>query len=328
MTPVLEVNNLRTYYYTARRIVPAVDGVDFSLNKGEALGIVGESGCGKTTVARSVIGLFDRNYTRIESGKIHFEGLNLTSLSQEELEKIRGKRISFIFQNPATALNPVFTIGYQLTEILKNHESHLGKEDIQNRCVELLELVGIPAAKARLSDYPYQLSGGMQQRVVIATALACNPGLIIADEPTTALDVTIQAQILDLILELKAKFGMSLILITHNMGIIAEMCDRVIVMYGGVVVEEASTDDIFHRPVHPYTTGLLAAIPSLNDEKHELFSIKGTVPRFVHPVTSCRFASRCDKAEQRCFDSEPALYNISGDHKARCHLFSEKGECL
>jgi peptide/nickel transport system ATP-binding protein/oligopeptide transport system ATP-binding protein len=321
---LLQVKNLKTYYYTKKSIVPAVDGVEFSLEKGESLGIVGESGCGKTTVARSIVGLLDKNYTKIESGEVKFKEHDLLKMNPGALELVRGKLISFIFQNPMSALNPVYTVEYQLAEILKIHKEVDGKE-IKNRCINLLKQVGIPAPESRLKDFPHQLSGGMQQRVMIAVALACNPEIIIADEPTTALDVTIQAQILDLIRDLRNKFRIGIILITHNMGIVAEMCERILVMYGGVVVEEGFTNDIFSHPLHPYTKGLLASIPSLDEEKDKLYTIKGTVPKFVHPVISCRFSDRCEAARKECFKTEPLLYPAGEGRRVRCFLYSGEG---
>lgn len=327
MENVLTVKNLKTYYYSKSKVVPAVDGVDLYLKKGETLGIVGESGCGKSTVARSIIDLLDKTYTRIEDGEVLFHGENLLKLRKREMNKIRGKKISMIFQNPLTSLNPVYNIGNQLSEILIIHEG-MSKKKALEKSVELLKLVGIPAAETRLSDFPHQLSGGMQQRVIIAIALACNPEIIIADEPTTALDVTIQAQILDLITQIKEKFGMGMILITHNMGVVAEMCDRIMVMYGGVTVEEGTASDIFSSPLHPYTKGLLAAIPSIEEEKEELFTIKGNVPRFAHPVTRCRFADRCGSAFEKCTQSEPPLVTFANGHGVRCFLFEGNGDAL
>ena len=325
MENILTIKNLKTYYYSKNRVVPAVDGVDLYLKKGEILGVVGESGCGKSTLARSIIGLLDKLYTRIEDGEIIFYDKDLLKLSNKELNKIRGKKISMIFQDPLTTLNPVYTIGDQISEILTIHEN-ISKKEAFEKAVELLKLVGIPAAEMRLSDYPHQLSGGMQQRVLIAIAIACNPEIIIADEPTTALDVTVQAQILELITQIKEKFGMGMILITHNMGVVAEMCNRIMVMYGGVTVEEGTAEDIFFSPHHPYTKGLLAAIPSIEKDKEELYPIKGNVPRFTHPVTSCRFADRCDYACEKCTASEPPLINIGEQHRVRCFLFQGNGD--
>ncbi len=324
MEELLSVKGLKTYYYARKRIVPAVDGVDLSLVRGEILGIVGESGCGKSTVARSVIGLIDKSNTEIVAGMAMFHGRNLLKMSRKELNKIRGKQISMIFQNPLTSLNPVYTIGNQIEEVLKIH-TKMDAKAVKARCLELLRLVGIPAPDLRINDYPHELSGGMQQRALIAIALACNPEIIIADEPTTALDVTIQAQILRLIRDINKEYGTSMILITHNMGIVAQMCDRVMVMYGGVVVEEGTVLQLFKDPKHPYTQGLLKAIPSIDDEKEELFTIKGTVPRFSFPVTRCRFADRCDRACDMCFNAEPPLVQSSGGRHVRCWLFP-KGE--
>ena len=321
MDEILRVSNLKVYYYSKKKVVPAVDGVSFTLRKGEILGIVGESGCGKSTVVRGVIGLIDERYTRIEDGEVIMDGKNLVDMNQKELCKIRGKKISMIFQNPLSSLNPVYTIGSQIEEAILTHEK-LPKEKVRERVMELLRLVHIPAPELRYNDYPHQMSGGMQQRVLIAIALACNPEVIIADEPTTALDVTIQAQILELLRELNDKTGVGVIFITHNMGVVAEMCEEMMVMYGGVVVEKGKCDAIFANPRHPYTKGLLAAIPSIKEDKEELFSIKGHVPVFTHPVQQCRFASRCDYCEERCRQQEPPLTVIDG-REVRCFRVEE-----
>ena len=326
MQAILHVNNLKTYYYAGNRVVPAVDGVSFTLSRGEVLGIVGESGCGKSTVARSVTGLFDRSYTRIEGGEVLFDGMDLTRQSAKTLNRIRGKKISMIFQNPLTSLNPVYTVADQITEVLLLHEG-MNRRQARERALELLTMVGIPEPKARLDDFPHQLSGGMQQRVLIAIALACNPQLVIADEPTTALDVTIQAQILRLMDNIRTQFDMGMLLITHNMGVVAEMCDRVLVMYGGVVVEEADPLQLFDAPLHPYTRGLLAAIPSLEAQKETLYTIPGTVPRFSHPVTCCRFADRCPHCTGHCRTQEPPLFRTGDGRGVRCwNYLSEKEE--
>lgn len=315
--PILSVKGLKTYYYSQSRVIPAVDGVSFSLCKGEVLGIVGESGCGKSTAARSIIGLIDKNYTHIESGEILFHDCDLLKLKKNEINRIRGKKISMIFQNPLTSLNPVFTIGDQIIETLQINEK-MSKKAAKRRTIELLRLVGIPSPEDRMRDYPYQFSGGMQQRVMIAIALACNPEIVIADEPTTALDVTIQAQILDLMNQLRKKYNMGILLITHNMGVVAEMCDRVIVMYGGIVVEEGSTKEIFLNPRHPYTKGLLASIPSISEQKEKLYSIPGSIPQFRPPVSQCRFLSRCAGATNLCSQGEPSMTEIDVNHRVRC----------
>ena len=324
---VLQVKGLHTHYYSKKNIVPACDGVDFFLRRGEILGIVGESGCGKSTVVRSVVGLIDKTYTRIESGEVLLDGEDLIKKTPKEMCKIRGKRISMIFQNPLSALNPVYTVGNQICEILMIHEN-MNKKQAQERALELLKVVKIPHPELRMNCYPHELSGGMQQRVMIAIALACNPEVIIADEPTTALDVTIQAQILDLLREIRDKYGMAIIMITHNMGVVAEMCEKMLVMYGGVVVEQGTCLDVFANPKHPYTQGLLASIPSVTEDKDELYSIEGTVPTFSHPVTQCRFASRCQHACDRCRQEEPPLYKLGEERYARCFLYenAEKKE--
>ena len=250
MNEVLQVKDLHTFYYSKKTIVPACDGVDFTLKKGEILGIVGESGCGKSTVVRSVVGLIDKSYTRIESGEVLLDGEDLLKKTPKEMCKVRGKRISMIFQNPLSALNPVYTVGNQICEILMVHEN-MTKKQARERAIELLKVVKIPSPEMRMNAYPHELSGGMQQRVMIAIALACNPEVIIADEPTTALDVTIQAQILDLLREVRDKFGMAIILITHNMGVVADICEKMLVMYGGVVVEQGTCKDVFANPQPP-----------------------------------------------------------------------------
>ncbi|WP_342768275.1 ABC transporter ATP-binding protein [Cohnella lupini] len=322
MENVLTVNNLKTYYFSKNNVTPAVDGVSFRLLRGEVLGIVGESGCGKSTVARSILDLLDRSYAKIQGGEILFHEHDLLKLKKKDLNRIRGKKISMIFQNPQSSLNPVFTVGNQIAEILNIHE-RMTKQETKARVIELLRLVGIPAPETRLTSYPHQLSGGMQQRIMIAIALACNPEVVIADEPTTALDVTIQSQILALMNQIKTKLRMGMLLITHNMGVVAEMCDRVMVMYGGVVVEQGETASIFASPSHPYTKGLLASIPSIKEDKEELYSIPGAVPKLTVPVNHCRFADRCPHAFGKCHESEPPFFEVENGHQAKCWLLED-----
>lgn len=319
---ILNVQDLKTYYYTKKKTVAAVDGVSFTLKKGEVLGIVGESGCGKSTVARSLVGLIDPLNTKITGGSVIFDGQDTTKMDIDELRTIRGKRISMIFQDPFASLNPVYTVKNQIYEVLKIHEK-LPKAEAEKRVEELLQLVGIPSPKERMKAYPHQLSGGMQQRVMIAIALACKPEILLADEPTTALDVTVQAQILELISKLKDERSMSIILISHNMGIIAEMCDRMLVMYGGVAVEEGECTQVFAQPLHPYTQGLLGAIPSIAVKKPALDTIKGIVPVFTPPVTQCRFASRCPRATDKCRQAEPPMFYKEPGRGVRCWLYED-----
>ncbi len=324
METLLEIKGLKTYYYTRKRVVPAADDVDLTVHRGEVVGLVGESGCGKSTVARSAVGLIDRTYTKIEAGEVLFEGKDLTKATRKELEEIRGKKISMIFQDPFVSLSPVYTVGDQIFEVMKAHDPKLKKRDAMERVLDLMRKVGIPSPELRVNDYPYQMSGGMQQRIMIAIALALNPDILIADEPTTALDVTVQAQVLDLLRDLKDEFHMSIILISHNLGVIASMCDRILVMYGGVVVEEGTAEEIFKDPKHPYTKGLLASIPSIAEDKEELHSIRGTVPTFSVPVTECRFAGRCDLCREDCRRAEPKLIEIGNGRRVRCLHFGEE----
>lgn len=320
--PVLEVHNLKSYYASVNGAIPAVDGVDLTLYPGEIVGIVGESGCGKSTVVRALMGLMDPVTSHREAGTALFEGRDLFSLSEKELCKVRGKGISMIFQNPLSALDPVYTIGNQITEILKIHES-ITEKQAREKAVELLRQVNIPSPELRMNQYPHELSGGMQQRVVIAIALACNPKILIADEPTTALDVTVQAQILALIKELRDRLNIAVILITHNMGVVAAVCDRMMVMYGGVVVEEGPCQEIFSAPRHPYTRGLLAAIPSIDEDKETLYTIPGQVDMLKTPVTFCRFQKRCGQACEKCGQEEPKLEGTDG-HLCRCFFAEDK----
>jgi peptide/nickel transport system ATP-binding protein/oligopeptide transport system ATP-binding protein len=322
---VLTVKDLTTYYFTKSKTIVAVDGVDFTLHRGEVLGIVGESGCGKSTVARSLVGLLDPANAKIVRGSVLFEGKDTTKMDAESLRKIRGKKISMIFQDPFASLNPVYTINNQIYEVIKTHEN-VGLRQKNERVLELLRMVGIPSPDLRINDYPYQLSGGMQQRVMIAIALACKPDILLADEATTALDVTVQAQILDLINKFKNERAMSIIIISHNMGIVAEMCDRMLVMYGGVVVEEGPCEAVFEKPNHPYTQGLLGAIPSMTEDKEELDTIKGIVPTFSPPVTQCRFAGRCPLVFERCLRREPPIYTTSEGTRVRCWEYETQRE--
>jgi peptide/nickel transport system ATP-binding protein len=327
MVPLLEIRGLRTHFATDDGIVRAVDGVDITINKGETLCVVGESGCGKTVTAMSILKLIAMPPGRIVEGQIVFAGRDLVPLSGNDMDEIRAKEIGFIFQEPMTSLNPVLTIGEQIAESLRRHEG-LSKKDALIRTVEMLKLVQIPNAAGRVNDYPHQFSGGMRQRVMIAMALACKPKLIIADEPTTALDVTIQAQILDLLQDMKERFGMAVMLITHAMGVVAETAQRVVVMYAGKVVEEADVDSLFAQPCHPYTQGLIRSIPRIDlDAAHKtrLEAIRGSVPILINPAPGCRFAPRCGHAMRVCAEQEPVLREIAPGHRMACHLGAALG---
>jgi oligopeptide/dipeptide ABC transporter ATP-binding protein len=320
--PLLELDDLRTYFYTDTGVARAVDGVSFRVNAGETVGIVGESGCGKSVTALTILRLV-RPPGRIEPGShIRFEGTDLMALDEHEMQKIRGNRIAMVFQEPMTALNPVFTIGDQIAEVARIHAG-MSRREAWAKAVEMLTLVGMPAAAQRAGEYPHQLSGGMRQRVVIAMALVMNPALVIADEPTTALDVTIQAQILELMADLTRRLGTSVLLITHDLGVVAENCARVIVMYAGEVVEEATTATLFDAAHHPYTEGLLGAMPRVGGDAERLATIPGTVPPPTAWPTGCRFHDRCPYAWDRCAREHPPLYQIGGGHVSRCHLAEE-----
>ncbi len=320
---MLDVQDLRTYFYTEDGVVKAVDGVDLCVRRGETLGVVGESGCGKSVTSLSIMRLISPP-GRIVSGRIIFDGVDLLTLPEHEMTKIRGNRISMIFQQPTSCLNPVFKIGDQVAEVLQIHEG-LGKKASWDRAVELLRMVGIPEPQKRAHAYPHEISGGQAQRVMIAMALACQPELLIADEPTTALDVTIQAQILDLMRELKEKTGTAIMLITHDMGVVAEMCDRVVVMYAGQVVEQADVKTIFTNPLHPYTKGLLGSIPVLGQLRDRLDTIPGTVPNLIDPPPGCRFEPRCQVCEgavrERCRTELPPLREVEPGHWVRTWLY-------
>jgi peptide/nickel transport system ATP-binding protein len=321
-TPLLEIDDLHTYFYTDNGVARAVDGVSFSVGVGETVGVVGESGCGKSVTALSILRLI-RPPGRIEPGSaIRFEGRDLVTLDEREMQHVRGNRIAMVFQEPMTALNPVFTIGDQIGEVGRIHAG-MNKRDAWAKAIEMLELVGIPAPAQRAGEYPHQLSGGMRQRVVIAMALVMNPALIIADEPTTALDVTIQAQILELLADLTRRLGSSVLLITHDLGVVAENCSRVVVMYAGEVVEQATTVDLFARAHHPYTEGLLGAMPRVGGDHERLATIPGTVPPPTAWPSGCRFRERCPYAWERCEAEHPPLYQIGGGHTSRCHLADE-----
>ena len=321
--PLLAVKQLKTYFYTEDGIVRAVDGVDFEVYPGEVLGLVGESGCGKSVTSLSIMRLVSKP-GRIDGGEILLDGNNLLNLSEEDMVKIRGNRVSMIFQQPQTALNPVFKIGDQLAEVLNVHQD-LGKEAGWNRAIALLKMVGVPDPERRAHAYPHELSGGMAQRVMIAMALACVPELLIADEPTTALDVTIQAQILDLMRDLRREMGTSVILITHDLGVVAEMADRVAVMYAGEIVEQSEVTVLFDEPLHPYTQGLIGSIPILGEIKDQLDVIPGSVPNLINLPSGCRFAPRCEARVKHalsiCTDSKPELEEIKPGHMARCWLY-------
>jgi oligopeptide transport system ATP-binding protein len=327
VSPLLEVKNLKTQFFTREGVVHAVDGVSYSVDTGKTLGIVGESGCGKSVSALSIMRLIPDPPGRIVEGSILFDGKELTMLREREMRSIRGNHISMIFQDPMTSLNPVLRIGTQMTEAIRLHLG-LSKREAADRAVELLEAVGMPDARRRLRDYPHQFSGGMRQRVMIAMALSCDPKLLIADEPTTALDVTIQAQILDLLERLQDRFGMSILLITHDLGVVAGVADHVVVMYAGRIVEQADTNELFANPQHPYTEALLASIPRLDDtERGALASIPGMPPDLVDPPPGCRFSPRCRHATALCREREPELQSFNGTpHLVSCLTPSNERE--
>ncbi len=318
MGRLLDVRDLRTYFYTQDGVVKAVNGVSYPLDEGETLGLVGESGCGKSVSALTIMRLIPQPPGKIVSGEVIFQGRDLLKVSEDEIRKVRGKEIAMIFQDPMTSLNPVLTIARQLTEGVELHMGMDGKA-ARKRAIELLDMVGIPSAKSRVDDYPHQFSGGMRQRVMIAMALSCNPKLLIADEPTTALDVTIQAQILDLIKNLKKELGTAVILITHDLGVVAGMTDRINVMYAGYIVETAPTGELFGNPRHPYTLGLLRSIPRIDEERREkLIPIEGLPPDLVDTPPGCPFAPRCTYAIQKCRETNPTLEPVAEGHRIAC----------
>ena len=319
---LLEVSGLKTHFSTDDGWLHAVDGVDFEVDRGETLSVVGESGCGKSVTAMSIMKLLPMPPGRIVAGQILWQGRDLVPLPPEDMRRIRAKEIAYIFQEPMTSLNPVYTVGEQIAEVLRLHEG-LGRKAALERAAEMLALVHIPTPQRRVHDYPHQFSGGMRQRVMIAMALSCNPQLLIADEPTTALDVTIQAQILELLAELKERLGMAVLLITHAMGVVAEVAQRVVVMYAGQVIEEAPVAELFARPRHPYTQGLIRSIPRIDlaaEHRQRLEAIPGTVPKLVAPPEGCRFAERCRFAQARCTEATPVLREVAPGHKVACIL--------
>ncbi len=318
LAPLLEVEDLRTHFLSEEGTVRAVDGVSFSLPRGRTLCLVGESGCGKSVTALSIMGLVQRPPAVIPTGRVMFDGRDLLTLTRDEMNQLRGNRITMIFQEPMTSLNPAFTVGDQIAEGIQRH-TRVGKRAARDRAIEMLRRVRIPAPEQRVDDYPHRLSGGMRQRAMIAMALSLNPQLLIADEPTTALDVTIQAQILELLRELRAEFGMSLLLITHDLGVVAEIADEVAVMYAGHIVERTDAATLFRRPGHPYTIGLLASIPKLTQEQDVLPVIEGAVPNPLSPPPGCRFHPRCPFALERCRVETPTLVEISPGHQVACH---------
>jgi len=317
MAKLLEVKGLKTYFHTDDGTARSVDGVSYDVDRGETLGVVGESGCGKSVTALSIMRLIPNPPGKIEGGEILYNGTNLLELSEERMRSIRGNEISMIFQEPMTSLNPVFTVGHQIDEAVMLHQK-VSKAEARNRSIEMLKLVGIPAPEQRYREYPHNLSGGMRQRVMIAMALSCNPGLLIADEPTTALDVTVQAQILELITRLQEELGMGVIMITHDLGVIAEVSDRVAVMYAAKIVEYASVDEIFYNAKHPYTIGLLKSIPRLGEELTRLATIEGTVPAPTNFPVGCHFCTRCGYADQLCWNAEPPLVEVETGHSVAC----------
>ncbi|HEY5649349.1 MAG TPA: ABC transporter ATP-binding protein [Nitrospiria bacterium] len=317
---ILQINNLKTRFHTSEGILPAVDGVSFAVEPGKVLGLVGESGSGKTVTALSVMRLIPDPPGRITGGEVLFDNQDLLAIPDEEMRRVRGRRISMIFQEPMTSLNPVFTVGNQISEMLRLH-LNMSRKEALDRSIELLNRVGIPSASRRVAEYPHQLSGGMRQRVMIAMAISCNPEVVFADEPTTALDVTIQAQILVLLQKLREQLGMAMVLISHDLGVIAETADEVAIMYAGKIVETADTKKLYAAPAHPYTKGLLASIPHFDEtgkRKGRLTTIPGTVPKLSELPAGCKFAPRCPEAVERCLIEDPPLKEIEAGHTARC----------
>ena len=319
---LVEFRNLKTYFYTEDGIVKAVNDVSFKIKEGQTVGVVGESGCGKSVTSMSLMRLIPNPPGKIVDGDILFEGKSILSLTEDEMRGIRGNKISVIFQEPMTSLNPVFTVGNQISEAVILHQK-LNKEEARKKAIEMLKLVGIPRAEEIVDAFPHELSGGMRQRVMIAMALSCNPKLLIADEPTTALDVTIQAQILDLMRNIKEKLNTSIMLITHDLGVIAEMADYVVVMYAGKVVEEAPVEELFENPMHPYTIGLLKSKPGMNTKDKRLYSIPGQVPNPIGMPDNCYFCERCEKSIEICMKSIPDLKEVKPGHKVACWLYEE-----
>ncbi|MHA2245865.1 MAG: ABC transporter ATP-binding protein [Candidatus Hodarchaeales archaeon] len=318
-TALLEIEDLRTYFHTKKGTVKAVDGVTYTINRGESLGLVGESGCGKSVSALSIMRLIPSPPGKIESGTINFDGTDLLRLPLKQMRNIRGNRISMIFQDPMTSLNPVLTVGEQVAETISLHHK-LSKSEVRQKVVEYFSLVGLPSPKERVENYPHHLSGGMRQRVGIAMALSCNPNLLIADEPTTALDVTIQAQILEILKNLISELQTSLILITHNLGLVVELADKTAVMYAGHIVEYGTVEQIFEDPLHPYTLGLHSSIPKISERINRLVPIPGDVPDLINPPSGCPFHPRCSKAKQICKEIYPETTQIEKGHSTSCHL--------
>ena len=321
---ILRVEHLETKFNTDEGVISAVDDMNFTLKEGETLAIVGESGCGKTVTSLSVLRLIPYPPGKITGGHIYYKDKDLLGMTEKEMREIRGNEISMIFQEPMTSLNPVFTVGQQIMESLTYHQE-MNKDEARKRAIEMIKLVGIPSPEKCVDYYPHQLSGGMRQRIMIAMALACKPKILIADEPTTALDVTVQAQILRLMVELKEKTGTSIILITHDLGIVAQTANKVIVMYAGEAVESSDVKPIFKDPLHPYTIGLLRSLPKINEEQKVLYNIVGSVPSPKNYPTGCRFSPRCEKACEKCKTEKPPFYELASGRKVRCWLYSEEG---
>lgn len=321
---VLQIEQLQTSFLHEGRYIPAVDGVSFQIRKGETVAIVGESGSGKSVTALSVMGLIPSPPGKITGGSIQFQGQDMVNIPEKQMRHIRGNRISMIFQEPMTSLNPVQRIGDQIAEVIRLHQK-VGKKEAMDKTIDILRLVGIPAPEKRVYDYPHQLSGGMRQRVMIGMALSCNPALLVADEPTTALDVTIQAQILDLIKSLQQQLNMAVLIITHDLGVVAEVADRVVVMYGGRIMEQGTAEELFSKPLHPYTEGLLKSIPRMDTGKGKLYAIPGSVPSLADLPKGCVFQSRCDRCMDICIDQRPELTVMEDGRKVSCWLYSEGG---
>ncbi|MEG1061388.1 MAG: ABC transporter ATP-binding protein [Oscillospiraceae bacterium] len=323
--PLLQVKDLRTYFYTEEGVIPSVDGISFDLTQGETLAIVGESGCGKSVTSLSIMRLVDCPPGKIESGEIIYQGEDLLKKSEKEMRAIRGNDISMIFQEPMTSLNPVFTVGSQIAESFRIHQG-MKKHDARTHAIEMIQMVGISSPEKVVDQYPHELSGGMRQRIMIAMALACKPKILIADEPTTALDVTIQAQIMHLLADLKKQTGTSIIIITHDLGVVAQIAENAMVMYAGQVVEYASVSKIYKDPLHPYTDGLLKSIPNLSDDVERLYNIKGMVPCASEYPTGCRFCPRCECASEICEQKEPPLLALADGRSVRCWKYMQEGQ--